>query len=402
MKDRFFSNWRPQKAGSSSRETSEVFLEGRRKLANRNAQERRDRNRQIFQGFEEEEKEKEAPSRVEHASERLNPTASPRRGMAGSILPSKRRKISQLASQMKEEGHNSSDQQERAEEEEDSDSSGNSTDEEDQQLREIWDEMTFEDKLQAKRTGIAPKFLKSENGTRHDHHSDGGLSSRGGDGRHKRDRIQKKGDADRGEDNDSRRKRTDRKRPRELSAAGGRPNQLLPCIASALNSGELKGHRRYSRDPRFDSMAGEFSESGYRAAYGFIDNMRRAEIADLKEKVGNARLPEEKEALRQELNSVSQKLKLSERAEALQKARSEQRKKELEAVKMGKKPFYPKRSDQKRLERVELFKELESAGRLEKYMTKRRQKRASKDRRMIPLPASSSSSAMSIAGSRQG
>lgn len=50
----------------------------------------------------------------------------------------------------------------------------------------------------------------------------------------------------------------------------------------------------------------------------------------------------------------------------------------------GKKPFFPKRSVRKEMELVEKFKELESKGKLDKYLAKRRKRNASKDHRLLP------------------
>lgn len=57
---------------------------------------------------------------------------------------------------------------------------------------------------------------------------------------------------------------------------------------------------------------------------------------------------------------------------------------EKEAVKAGKKPFFLKKSEKKKQELIRKYKELKASGRLEKTLTKRRQKNAAKDHRYVP------------------
>lgn len=58
---------------------------------------------------------------------------------------------------------------------------------------------------------------------------------------------------------------------------------------------------------------------------------------------------------------------------------------EREAVKQGKKPFFLKRSEQRRQELIRRFRDLKATGRLEKVMAKRRKKNAAKDHRYVPV-----------------
>ena len=57
---------------------------------------------------------------------------------------------------------------------------------------------------------------------------------------------------------------------------------------------------------------------------------------------------------------------------------------EKQAVASGKKPYYLKKSEQRRLELVAKYEELKKAGRLDKFMEKRRKKNAAKDHRYVP------------------
>jgi ribosomal RNA-processing protein 36 len=54
------------------------------------------------------------------------------------------------------------------------------------------------------------------------------------------------------------------------------------------------------------------------------------------------------------------------------------------AVREGKRPFYLKKSEQRRLELLARYEELQASGKLEQYMAKRRKRNAAKDHRYLP------------------
>ena len=53
-------------------------------------------------------------------------------------------------------------------------------------------------------------------------------------------------------------------------------------------------------------------------------------------------------------------------------------------MKAGKKPFFLKKSEQKKQELIRKYQELKASGGLEKAMAKRRRKNAAKDHRLVP------------------
>ena len=64
----------------------------------------------------------------------------------------------------------------------------------------------------------------------------------------------------------------------------------------------------------------------------------------------------------------------------------EHRKTELQRVSQGKKPFYLKRSEEKKLELVETYNKLKNnPKKLEKVIEKRRKKNAAKEHKRIPF-----------------
>lgn len=82
--------------------------------------------------------------------------------------------------------------------------------------------------------------------------------------------------------------------------------------------------------------------------------------------------------------SQRQKLKQAERERERQERVREFKRRERELVKQGKKPFYLKKSDERKLHLIADYEDLKKKGKLEKVIEKRRQRQASKDHRLMP------------------
>ncbi|KAK6935325.1 rRNA biogenesis protein RRP36 [Dillenia turbinata] len=63
---------------------------------------------------------------------------------------------------------------------------------------------------------------------------------------------------------------------------------------------------------------------------------------------------------------------------------TEHKKKEREAAKQGKRPFYLKKSEIRKQRLVDKYKSLKEAGKLESFIEKKRRKNAAKDQRYMP------------------
>jgi ribosomal RNA-processing protein 36 len=141
------------------------------------------------------------------------------------------------------------------------------------------------------------------------------------------------------------------------------------------------------RDPRFGTISGKYDENAFKARYKFLDAYRDEEITRLKgalkaaEKTGDA---EEQYKVQSELSRLQGKKTRDEKAESFQRTKSMLRKAEREKVKEGKKPFFHKRSEIKKLELKDKFEALSKAGKLESFMAKKRKKNANKDHRWLP------------------
>ncbi|KAF3760198.1 hypothetical protein M406DRAFT_65492 [Cryphonectria parasitica EP155] len=139
-----------------------------------------------------------------------------------------------------------------------------------------------------------------------------------------------------------------------------------------------------ARDPRFDplitSRSSSYSnsradEDRARKAYAFLDEYRDDEMRQLKTAVKKAKNPGEKEKLQRTLMSMESRKKARDRKDKERAVVEEHRRREKELVKEGKKakPFYLKKSEQKKQLLVNQFTGMSEKQR-EKAIEKKRKK----------------------------
>ncbi|KAJ2413774.1 rRNA biogenesis protein rrp36 [Coemansia sp. IMI 209128] len=141
-----------------------------------------------------------------------------------------------------------------------------------------------------------------------------------------------------------------------------------------------------TRDPRFDNLSGHFNEDLYEKSYGFLDKQREEEIESLKaqmQKIKN-RDPHEAQRIQTVVSSMQSQMAAQRQKKHTQELKRTHRKKELEAVKQGKTPYFLKKSDLKGLEVAEKFTKLKGESKLDNYLEKRRKRNATKDHRRMP------------------
>eukprot|EP01134_Creolimax_fragrantissima_P004966 CFRG4966T1 len=177
-----------------------------------------------------------------------------------------------------------------------------------------------------------------------------------------------------GKDAVSKNKRSSKNAPRETSS-----KQTVTRLRKVVDVKLAK-----ARDPRFDDLSGTYNSDLWQKAYGFIDEYRAEELAQLQ-----VELRKEKDlSKREEIQSLIEKMKQADNQKRREQARSAlksmARKSEAKAVAQGKVPFYLKKSEQKRLDLVAKFNHLKDKGELDKYLEKRRKKNTSKDHRYVP------------------
>lgn len=170
-------------------------------------------------------------------------------------------------------------------------------------------------------------------------------------------------------------KRANKNRPMEMSSKKpvGRFREVI------------QAPKREIRDPRFESLCGTFDEARYKKLYSFLyDEDLPAERQRLLKAVGKGKGGEDVEESQKQLDWIDKQLREEEQRRKREKAVTAHVSKEKDAVKQGKKPFYPKKSEIRKEELVEKYQELKASGKLEKFVAKRRQKNASKDHRYVP------------------
>lgn len=146
------------------------------------------------------------------------------------------------------------------------------------------------------------------------------------------------------------------------------------------------------RDPRFDpavtgrSVRTKADEDHVRRAYAFLDEYREDELRKLKGAIKKAKTPAEKEQLQRAYMSMESRKKARDRKDKERAVLEEHRRREKELVKEGVKsrPFYLKKSEQKKQLLTEQFSALSEKQR-EKAIEKKRKKIAGKEKKAMPM-----------------
>ncbi|XXG99943.1 hypothetical protein Hte_006284 [Hypoxylon texense] len=145
--------------------------------------------------------------------------------------------------------------------------------------------------------------------------------------------------------------------------------------------------KREARDPRFSSAtsARPLDEDRARRAYSFLDEYRDAEMGRLRETIRKTRDPGAKEELKRALASMQSRKQAQAQRDKENKLIEEHRRREKELVKQGKKPFYLKKSEQRKRLLVDRFEGLKGK-QVDRVIERRRKKLASKEMRNMPMP----------------
>ncbi|KAI9768444.1 MAG: rRNA biogenesis protein rrp36 [Geoglossum simile] len=143
--------------------------------------------------------------------------------------------------------------------------------------------------------------------------------------------------------------------------------------------------KRESRDPRFDPLTGPLDDRTVKRNYSFLENYRESEMKSISDEIKRTKDGSVKEMLKKELISMISRKKAQEAKDNQQEILDAHRRKEKELVRQGKKPFFLKRAEQKKLALVQQYDKLKG-GQLNRVIERKRKKRASKERKNMPLP----------------
>lgn len=169
--------------------------------------------------------------------------------------------------------------------------------------------------------------------------------------------------------------------PAEISAKTpvSRLRQVIPL-------GDLNPARK--RDPRFDSLSGQFNQGLFEKSYEFLSELENNEMGlieqELKKLHQQSSNPASQERI-EELERLKQRLLQSQQvkrqAQEQQKLKRQVKKEEIDQIKQGKRPFHLKKSQQRELLLTEKFGQI---GDVDKVLEKRRKRTANRVHKRLP------------------
>lgn len=146
----------------------------------------------------------------------------------------------------------------------------------------------------------------------------------------------------------------------------------------------VKSNKPSTRDPRFSDLSGKYNEELFEKSYSFMQEIKDKEYESVKKRLRKTKDSDKKE----ELQRLKQKLDSDRKREIEKQAQKvkarERRQEEIGKVKQGKKAFFLKKSDKKKIELADKYRELKATGKFESYMKNKRKRKATKEKRKLP------------------
>lgn len=161
------------------------------------------------------------------------------------------------------------------------------------------------------------------------------------------------------------------------------PAELSSKKAVSRRRDVIPTHKLDIRDPRFEPVSGIVDEQKTKKNYSFLDAYRESEIAELKSTIRKTKDPDAKEKLKRAVLSMESRKKTQEAKDQQQEILRRHRKEEKEKIEQGKKPFYLKKAEQKKMALVERFEGMKKK-QVDKVIERRRKKATAKERRGMP------------------
>ncbi|WJX57732.1 hypothetical protein P8452_43260 [Trifolium repens] len=174
-------------------------------------------------------------------------------------------------------------------------------------------------------------------------------------------------------------KRANKNRPMEASS-----KKPVPAFRDVIQA-----PKKVVCDPRFESLCGTVDLDGFRKRYNFyFENDLPAEKQALKKKLKKYKNPERRSEIEERLALVDKQLKSGPPKNVETQILAKHKKKEREAAKQGKRPFYLKKSEIRNQGLIEKYDHLKSSGKLDSFIEKKRKRNAAKDRKFMPYARS--------------
>ncbi|KAL6010612.1 hypothetical protein ACLOJK_001047 [Asimina triloba] len=141
----------------------------------------------------------------------------------------------------------------------------------------------------------------------------------------------------------------------------------------------VQAPKKVARDPRFESLCGTLDTDGYAPLAS--PSVQEEKLQKLIKKSKDPKVIEE---LKTHISWIDKQLKAGPSRSADAKILAEHKKKEREAAKQGKRPFYLKKSEIRERKLIEKYNQLKAKGKLDAFIEKRRKRNAAKDHRYMP------------------
>ncbi|KAG0499068.1 hypothetical protein HPP92_003759 [Vanilla planifolia] len=175
------------------------------------------------------------------------------------------------------------------------------------------------------------------------------------------------------------------KQQKHARANKNRPMEMSSKVRIGRYREVIQTPKRVGRDPRFESLCGKLDTMGFRKRYSFLYEVELpAEKEKLHEMMKASKDPKTIKELKDHISWIDKELKSASRKNIESDVLLEHMKKEREAAKQGKHPFYLKKSEIRERKLIKKYNELKAAGKLDSFIEKRRKKNASKDHRYLP------------------
>ncbi|KAJ2452286.1 rRNA biogenesis protein rrp36 [Coemansia sp. RSA 2336] len=141
-----------------------------------------------------------------------------------------------------------------------------------------------------------------------------------------------------------------------------------------------------TRDPRFDSLSGNLNEDLFEKSYAFLNQQQIEEMNEMKRQIAKLKhkSPAEAKRIQRALEIMQSQRAAKEQQKRAQELKRTHRKREVEAIKKGKQPFYLGKRDLREMEVAQQFNKLKDSSKLDKVLEKRRKRNANKDHRSMP------------------
>ncbi|KAL6713081.1 rRNA biogenesis protein rrp36 [Lecanora helva] len=179
-------------------------------------------------------------------------------------------------------------------------------------------------------------------------------------------------------------RKADKKDTRDLTRTSKHaPAELTSKKAVSRKREVVPTHKIEYRDPRFEPLTGRADVEKIKRNYSFLDNYRDSEINELKSAIKKTKDPDAKEKLKRALVSMESRKQSEQRKAQEQEVLRQHRKEEKAKIGRGKKPFYLKKAEQKKMALTKRFEGMKGR-QVDKVIERRRKKQAAKERKSLP------------------